>query len=347
MNGLKRHFAHRRRGSTNLAVLLVVSAILAGAAIAVVVAVRAAPATPSGTTPNNPLRPNSTPGNAAPTTQSAIGSSAQPTPPNPTPSNPSQPDTQPHAAGSQAESNPPSSSAGSDSPLDAAIDTAEKVLHYLQHGVKDYTCVIAKQSRLEGTLSPLEFMAVKIRQKPFSVYLNFLKPEDVRGREVIYVSGANDGKLLVRDGSGLTRSLGMLELSPTGPIVMHDQRYPITDLGLTHLTERLLEIGRQDRKRGNLEVNYFKNAKVNGRVCDAIQVIHPRELPGFLFYKAEVYIDHELNVPIRYVAYMWPKKPGEDPPIDESYTYLDLKINVGLTDADFDPHNSNYHFFDK
>ena len=26
-----------------------------------------------------------------------------------------------------------------------------------------------------------------------------------------------------------------------------------------------------------------------------------------MFYKAEVYIDDELNVPIRYVAYLWPK----------------------------------------
>ena len=145
--------------------------------------------------------------------------------------------------------------------------------------------MIAKQSRVEGKLSPLEFMSAKIRRQPFSVYLKFLKPDDVRGREVIYVAGANGGKLLVRDGSGWTRSLGMLELNPTGPLVMRDQRYPISDLGLTHLTQRLLEIGGQDRRCGNLEVKYFEDAKVNGRTCSTlIEVIHPKWSGGVLCF---------------------------------------------------------------
>jgi hypothetical protein len=224
---------------------------------------------------------------------------------------------------------------------------AEKVLAHLQKDVKDYTCVIVKQERLDGNLGEPQFMAAKIRQQPFSVFLDFLKPDDIRGREVLYVAGANDGDLLVRNGSGWTRSLGMLKLPPTGPIAMHDNRYPITDLGLMPLTQRLLEIARRDRGFGEIEVHFFKNAKVNTRVCTLIEVVHPIERRTFLFHKAQIYIDDELNVPIRYAAYMWPKKSGDEPPLDEAYTYLNLKLNVGLTDADFDPHNPKYHFFDK
>ena len=221
------------------------------------------------------------------------------------------------------------------------------MLDNLQKHVKDYTCVIVKQERLDGKLGEPEFMAAKIRQDPFSVYLKFLKPDDERGREVIYVAGANDGKMLIREGSGLKRSLGILSLPPTGFLAMQGNRYPISDLGLTHLTQRLLEIAGQDRRYGEVEVHFFKDAKVNDRVCTLIEVVHPIERRSFLFHKAQVYIDDELNVPIRYAAYMWPKKPGEEPPLDECYTYLKLKLNVGLTDADFDSKNPSYHFTDK
>jgi hypothetical protein len=44
-------------------------------------------------------------------------------------------------------------------------------------------------------------------------------------------------------------------------------------------------------------------------------------------------------VPIRYAAYLWPQNPGEQPPLEEEYTYLNLKVNNNFTDADFDQNN--------
>jgi hypothetical protein len=54
-----------------------------------------------------------------------------------------------------------------------------------------------------------------------------------------------------------------------------------------------------------------------------------------------------LNIPIRYVAYDWPAREGAKPEVLEEYNYLDLKVNVGLTDADFDPRNPSYNFYSK
>jgi hypothetical protein len=305
-------------------------------AIAIVVAVRAAvPATEKPTAEK-------------PNTEKPIADKS-PTDENrrPAPTISEQPASASIKTGEQLGSNlPPPAPAGSH-PLDTAIETAQKILDHLHKDIKDYTCVIDKQTRHDGTLGEPQFMESKVRQQPFSVYLKFLAPADVRGREVIFVTGANNGNLLVRDGSGWTRSLGTLSLNPTGPIAMKDARYPITDIGLTHLTERLLEIARQDRRYGEVEVHYFSGAKVNDRTCTLIEVMHPIERRVFLFYKAQIYIDDQLNLPIRYTAYMWPKHPGEDPPLDEAYTYLNLKLNVGLTDADFDPHNPKYHFVDQ
>ena len=51
-----------------------------------------------------------------------------------------------------------------------------------------------------------------------------------------------------------------------------------------------------------------------------------------------------MNVPIRYAAYSWPKDPGGKPVLEEEYTYLDVKLNVGLGEIDFDPDNPGYDF---
>jgi hypothetical protein len=59
---------------------------------------------------------------------------------------------------------------------------------------------------------------------------------------------------------------------------------------------------------------------------------------------AEVFIDRELDLPIRYASYDWPAKAGEKPVPLEEYTYSKIKLNVGLTDQDFDPANPKYTF---
>jgi hypothetical protein len=45
---------------------------------------------------------------------------------------------------------------------------------------------------------------------------------------------------------------------------------------------------------------------------------------------------------VRYESYDWPRTPGGQPELIEEYTYLNLKFNVGLTDADFDRGNPAY-----
>ena len=47
---------------------------------------------------------------------------------------------------------------------------------------------------------------------------------------------------------------------------------------------------------------------------------------------------------MRYVAYHWPAAEKAAPPVMEEYTYVNVKVNVGLTDKDFDPENPEYKF---
>ena len=75
-----------------------------------------------------------------------------------------------------------------------------------------------------------------------------------------------------------------------------------------------------------------------------IETTHPRQSPDFLFYQVRVYIDQELGLPIRFEAYDWPDRPEAAPELVEEYTYTDLKLNVGLSDIDFDVSNADYAF---
>jgi outer membrane lipoprotein-sorting protein len=115
-------------------------------------------------------------------------------------------------------------------------------------------------------------------------------------------------------------------------------------LGVLNLTKRLVQVAEQDIKYGECEVKFFKNAKIDDRVCTCIQVKHPVPRRNFLFYEARIFVDEELNVPIRYESYDWPKEKGAAAEIMEEYTYTNLKLNQGFTDSDFDIKNPNYKF---
>ncbi len=240
-------------------------------------------------------------------------------------------------------------------PLDPAINLARNGLRNLQENVRDYTCVMLKRERIDGKLpDDYEYMFAKIRSEqrnngkvvvPFSVYLYFLKPADTKGREVIYVRGYNDDKLIAHEpSSSLLSKFGPVSLRPDGMMAMRGCRYPITEIGMETLIVRLLEKGQHDRQYGEVDVKFHKGAKINGRVCTMLEVVHPVKRPYFEFHKAQIFIDDELNVPIRYAAWSWPVREGGDPVLEEEYTYLQVKLNQGLTDEDFSPDNEKYRF---
>ena len=127
-------------------------------------------------------------------------------------------------------------------------------------------------------------------------------------------------------------------------LAMQGNRYAITEIGVENLAKRLVEVAEHDKQFGECEVNFFKDAKVNGRVCTCVQVVHPVPRRNFRFHLARVFIDDEYLIPIRYEAYDWPQEAGGQPVLMEEYTYMNVKINNGFTDADFDPKNAAYKF---
>ena len=226
-------------------------------------------------------------------------------------------------------------------PLMPALRVAQAGVAHIDADIKDYSAILYKQERIDGTLQEQEVAYVKVRHNPFSVHMFFLAPH--KGRECLYVAGPNGEKsdLHARD-SGFRKKLGVFKLDPDGRLAMAGQKYPITKLGIRNLTTELIEVASNDVNYGECEVRTLQTTigtPTDKRPVTVIEVVHPTERRNFRFHKAQVFIDNELGVPIRYAAYLWPKNPGEESPLEEAYTYLNLKVNNGFTDADFNPEN--------
>jgi len=213
--------------------------------------------------------------------------------------------------------------------------------------IRDYTALMDKQENIGGDVQEAQVMEIKVRHEPFSVYIKFGYPPHLVGQQAIFVKGKNDNKLIAH-GVGVQRVAGTQKLDPNGFFAMKGNKYPITEMGILNLVDKLLEVGYKDSKFGECEVTYHENVKFGtgdtARECTVIQVRHPVPRPHFMFYVARIFVDKELNLPIRYESYDWPRRAGETPKLIEAYTYRKLNINVGLTDADFDHTNPVYAF---
>lgn len=238
-------------------------------------------------------------------------------------------------------------------PLDPALEIARERLQEIEKTLFDYEATLTTRERIGNTLTEPKTMAVRIREEkkdgakvvtPLSAYLRFMSPGSVKGQEVLWVKDKNNNKLLGHQGGTLGRFTPSVWLDPKGPIAMRGSRYPITEIGITNLVNKLIEKGERDRKYGEVEVRFDEKATVAGRPATLIEVKHPTPRPYFDFHIAQIYIDKELNLPVRYAAYSWPKPGSNEPELLEEYTYTNVKPNVGLTDKDFDPHNKSYGF---
>ncbi len=225
-------------------------------------------------------------------------------------------------------------------PLMPALRVAQKSMETIDTRIRDYNAVMMKQERINGELAPKEVAFIKVRHQPFGVYMYFLG--DKKGRECIYNDkpGGQKGDLVARD-CGFRGKLGKFTLDPEGTLAMKGQKYPIMKLGIRELTKELITVADQDSKFGECEVTHGQGT-MDGRSVTWLKVVHPVPRPNFRFNIAQIFIDNELQIPVRYNAYIWPKAPGEAPQLEESYTYVNLKVNNGYTDLDFDPENPAY-----
>ena len=243
--------------------------------------------------------------------------------------------------------------------LDPVLDFARTALRNHIENHNDYTAVLAKRELVGGKLTPESKMAMKLKYGPpissdrsersVSVYLKSLEPKSQAGREVIWVQGRNDNKITAHEGGLL--GLISVDLMPESRLAMAGNRYPITEIGLEKLLGKLIERGERDRKLGPATVRTTDNIPLGDRNCRLIEIVHETKTVAiqdktveFEFYLAQIFIDLDQLIPLKYASFSWPKSDGGAPDLLEEYTYLDVKLNVGLGEKDFETKNPSYRF---
>lgn len=224
-------------------------------------------------------------------------------------------------------------------PLTPAIRFTEKCLDRVE-ALPSYEATFYKREII-GRSVVNQKMKLKIRHAPFSVYLYFQEPS--AGREVLYVEGKNNGKLIAHE-AGLLSLAGSMELLPTDPMAMKESRYPITEAGIAKAVRQLLTEWKRETKFGETNVTYYKDAKLGNMKCRVIESSHPQPRKQFTYHKVQLWINDADGIPVRIRKYGFPARTGQQAPIIEDYTFTDIKTSIRLTDADFDRNNRNYSF---
>ncbi len=225
-------------------------------------------------------------------------------------------------------------------PLAPALKIARSSRKSLE-AVQDYHCLFIKRELINGALLT-QTMEMKLREQPFSVYLKLQEPN--AGREILFVKGQNDNRLLAHEGSGLKAIVGTVPLALDAPQVRAENRHPITSIGMRNLIDKVIAQWEFEGQYGETSVQYFPDAKIGGVSCPAIECSHPQPRRQFNFHITRLYIDSQSNLPVRIENYGFPAVPGQEPPLVEEYTYARVQTNIGLTNLDFSRDNPAYKF---
>ena len=216
-----------------------------------------------------------------------------------------------------------------------AVDRLERVEYY--------TATFRRQERIGGTLGPLIVSRLKVRNRPFAIYLKYLAPKE--GKEVVYAEGHRENKVLAHNGDWTRRLIPRLAVAPDSALALADTRHPVTDAGLLNLGRKLLRFRELDMGDEHATTILDRSTADDGRPCLRSFHAHAKRDDGRPFREVEILYDPATRVPFQIKSYDWPG-PDHAGPLDlaERYTYDDLKLDAPLTAADFDPANPEYAF---
>jgi len=203
--------------------------------------------------------------------------------------------------------------------------------------IHDYTQVMTKQQRIKDALQAEEVLLVKHRQAPECRYMTWIGDRK-KGREMIYCANRYGGEIQAHDSGVL--SFYNASFKPDGSFYARlGQLHPVDDIGIYPMARMIKQDSSYITAHPELPAPTLASATVAGAASTCIDLAQGPEL--FSAYHAgrrELCLDDKLHLPTR--LKIW-NQQGQ---LMEQYTFSDYKLNIGLTDADFDTKNSAYHF---
>lgn len=229
------------------------------------------------------------------------------------------------------------------------VELLEKGIAFLT-STPDYTAQFMKRELVNGVVLQEQNMAIKVRHQPFSVYLKWAD-FDV-GREVLYVEGVNDGKMLVHAG-GWKAKLPAILMAPDSSLAMQEARYPVTHAGLLSLAKTIVGYNREDLKSKNYaRCQQQEDQMIGDRACYCFVLEYRNRESSPEYRKSMTMIDKEWGVPLYIKNHGWPNENENVMPTDEldeatlieHYAYSEVKFRSSLAALDFEDTNADYRF---
>lgn len=200
--------------------------------------------------------------------------------------------------------------------------------------VKDYTCILTKQERLDDKMGGEQVIDIKFKEDPFSVLMTW-RSGATRGDKILYVESADQasggGEMLIHPTGFAGRLFKSVSRKPRDPEVMQSSLRSVDEFGFARGLQSLIDVYKQAIAAGHLkakDMTYEGTVDFNGRTCFVIERVLPpgHDYPANL---TRIYIDQEYLVPVMVYGTDW---QGNDLCL---YKYTDLKFNVGLDQAEF------------
>lgn len=215
--------------------------------------------------------------------------------------------------------------------------------------VPDYFATFIRQERVGRQLLDRESMELKVRHAPFSVYMKWHEGSDV-GREVLFIEGKNDGRLLVSPGNVLPT----VKLEPSGDLAMRESRHPVTEAGVLKLVDKILGYCERDLKLDEgVQCQFLAEQKFDSRLCHVIRTDYGCAEVDSEYRCSVMFLDKETLIPLCIKNYGWPDRCGApsssgeqltDATLVEFYAFTGLRYHARLSEGEFDHANATYRF---
>jgi hypothetical protein len=208
--------------------------------------------------------------------------------------------------------------------------------------VKAYTMIFRKQERIDDKLLPEQTYFVKVRNRPFAIYMKGIAP--VKGRELIYAKGQFDDQVMCHP-VGFSRLLmPRLKVPADHPLIMAESRHSLDEAGLANLIQKLARFQQRDLEEPEEITILDRVESPDGKKWLRSTHIHPVRREGRPFCESRILYDPVSRLPLRFTGYDWPAPGSSKRLMGERYLYDDLDLDAALTARDFDPANPEYAF---
>jgi len=205
--------------------------------------------------------------------------------------------------------------------------------------IREYRCVLLKQERLAGGLTPVQEVEVRFRQSPQTVYMLWRTNADQAKRALFIDDGRNvdqEGHKLARvePAGAIVRLLVKDVYMPIdGPEARKASRRTINECGFRSTFDLLERYNAVAAEHGVLDFKYAGIGVVDGRPTYVIVRTLPRGGDGDLYPDARMvlHLDQEWLLPVAVYSYA----DHEEKELLGSYVFTKVELNPGFGEDAF------------